>query len=97
MVVPEVPKCTSVILMRSVNTGKGFCIGFTKENLSALPQGDAIHMCWLSKESVERLVEEKLCYPLHRVSCTPDEAVKLGVSFIQAATLYEEVKKDEQS
>jgi hypothetical protein len=98
MAVPEIIECNSIFLLRSVHTGKGICIGFTTENPPSLPQGDIIHMCWLSQESVEKLNVEKRCYPLNRISCTLDEAVKIGVNFIRAATLYENgVKKDEKS
>lgn len=97
MSTPLIHKCFSVYLLRSVHTGKGICIGFTNEQPSSLPDGDVIHMCWLSKESIEKRSEKNVCHPLHRISCTPNEAERIGVNFIRAAALYTaEVKKDEQ-
>ena len=92
---PEISKCNLVYLLRSVLTGAGFCIGFTKETPSGLPQGDVVHMCWLTNEGIEKSIETKRCYPNHRISCTVDEAEKIGVNFIRAAALQVEVKKDE--
>lgn len=96
MTVPKIFKCNRILLLRSIHTGRAICIGFTKDNHPELPKGDVIHMCWLSKEGVEKQVKNEVCCPLNRISCTPDEAQKIGISFIQAKTLYEnEVKKNE--
>jgi len=96
MSAPTIQACTSVFLLRSVHTGKGICIGFTKETPPNLPEGDVIHMCLLSKENIELKAEEMLCHPSNRISCTLDEAEKIGISFIRTATLYKAgVKKDD--
>jgi len=94
--VPEIVKCTSVMSVRSVHTGNGVCIGFTKETPDLLPEGDVIHFCMVSKEHFERSKGDR-CILFRRISCTVLEAERIGMKFIVAADLQlHALKKKEE-
>lgn len=99
--IPQIHGCYQITGIRSVHTGKGACIGFSKEAPAKIPTGDVIHFCLLSKDEMKKRINKKqikgrVCTPLHRTSCTPKEAVILGLGFIRAATLWKaEVERHE--
>lgn len=79
-------KCTSVF--RLSGSRGAVCVGYVLKSLLGVPASDVIHMCMQTKENLEQTTKFGACIVKEIHCMTPEEAMKLGASLIQAAGFY---------